>query len=149
MSLKGFLLTQKKQGGFHLNKFLMPLLDRSKSPPGGFPYREPSINWSSPADGAIFTERVKQISAARANNPSATLDPSYEACSAALDLYTCARLHNDPKWCVPSGDAVARTLAQARQPVPCAGCGGGKRKKKSVDTSVRAEDALKTIKKSK
>jgi len=127
----------------------MPLIDRSKSPPGGFPYREPAIAWSSPNDGAIFSERVKQISAARANNPSVALDPSYEACALALDVYTCTRLHNDPKWCVTVGDPVALALQQSRKPLPCAGCSSGRKKRSNADTSVRAEEALKTIKKTR
>ncbi len=119
----------------------MPLLNRNNSPPGGFPYREPSIGWVSPNDGAIFTERVKQISAARANNFGAGLDPTYEACADALDKATCKRLNNDPKWCVSASDGVARVILQ-RVPTPCAGCGGGKKRGAPKATSKRAEEML-------
>lgn len=119
----------------------MPLIDRSKSPPGGFPYREPSIAWKSPADGAVFVERVKQISAARVNNPTSGLDPTYEACGRDLDAYTCTRLKNDPKWCVVEGDPVAKALAISRAPRPCAGCGTS-RKRTSKPTSIPAEEVL-------
>ncbi len=116
-----------------------------KAPPGGFPYREPSIAWVAPRDGAMFDARVRQISAARANNPSATLDPSFDACAASLDLYTCARLKNDPKWCVAATDAVARTAVKARAPIPCAHCGSGARRRAQRESSKRAEELLLAI----
>ncbi len=119
----------------------MPLLDRSKSPPGGFPYREPSINWTSPADGAVFDIRVRQIQQARANNPSMGLDPDYNACSDALDTYTCTRLKNDHKWCVVAVDPVAAALVASRKSKPCSSCGVS-RKKRDASTSKRAEELL-------
>jgi len=106
----------------------MPLLDRRKSPPGGFPYREPSIGWEGPKDGSVFDERVKQIRVARANNPTAGLDPSWDACAEALDLYTCTRLKNDPKWCLVPTDPIAVAAAKSKTSVPCRGCGTPKKK---------------------
>lgn len=102
----------------------MPLLDRNKFPPGGFPYREPSLNWSAPADGAPFNDRVRQMQAVRAANPTAALDPTFDACAAALDLYTCTRLKNDPAWCAPATDPVVRAVVKARATrPPCKTCG--------------------------
>lgn len=101
----------------------MPLLNRNDFPPGGFPYREPSLNWVAPRDGAPFGLRVQQIQAVRIANPSAGLNPTKEACEDALDLYTCTRLGNDPAWCVAPADPVAKALAAARKPPRCGGCG--------------------------
>lgn len=106
----------------------MPLLSRSHFPPGGFPYREPSLNWSAPADGAPFDIRASQIQAVRVANPSAGLNPSLEACADALDLYTCTRLRNAPRWCVSLDSPVARAAIASRRPPPCAGCGAGRRR---------------------
>lgn len=107
----------------------MPLLDRNKFPPGGFAYREAAIDWAAPHDGLGFTLKAQQIQAARLQNPHAGLDPSIYACEESLDVYTCVRLKNDPKWCVPTDDQVAIAAAMARKAVPCAGC--GKRSKRA------------------
>lgn len=108
----------------------MPLLDRNKWPPGGFPYREPSLNWSAPNDGLGFDLRVGQIQAVRLANPSAGLDPSWEACQIALDVYTCTRIKNDPAWCVSGLNPVAIAFDTARKIKPrCATCGGGGRRR--------------------
>lgn len=117
----------------------MPLIDRLKSPPGGFPFRQPEINWTSPADGAVFSERVKQIQRARLNNPTSGLDPSLEGCSDSLDLYTCTRLKNDRKWCVAPEDPVAKAAVAARASSGCVGCGTPRR---SRATSKPASEAL-------
>lgn len=100
----------------------MPLLNRNDFPPGGFPYREPSLNWSAPADGAPFDIRVSQIQSVRAANPAATLSPDRRDCEAALDLYTCARLHNDPRWCAVVTNASARALPAPAKRVGCSFC---------------------------
>lgn len=102
----------------------MPLLDRNKFPPGGFPYREPSVNWTAPRDGLDFRLRARQIQAVRIANPAAGLNPDIRACEESLDLYTCTRLGNDPTWCVAPTDPVARVLAAAQATPPrCGGCG--------------------------
>lgn len=104
----------------------MPLLDRSRMPPGGFPYREPAINWRVPTTDLYlpFDMVARTIAMARINNPHAGLNPDLNACRDALDLYTCTRLNNDPKWCVAVGDPVAIAIDQTRKAVHrCGGCG--------------------------
>ena len=109
----------------------MALLSRSKLPPGGFPYREPSINWevSGAAAKQPFELIVYEIQSVRINNPNAGLNPSFEACAAALDAYTCARLHYDRKWCSQQDSAVGRVAKENKKPAPCKSC--GKRKQKA------------------
>lgn len=102
----------------------MPLLSRTKFPPGGFPYFEPRLNWRAPSDGAPFTLRVTQMMKVRAANPSSGLNPSREACSDDLDAYTCARLGNDPQWCVSVANPVMAAITTTRKSVGgCGGCG--------------------------
>ena len=102
----------------------MPLINRRNSPPGGFPYREPRLQWAAPRDGATFDIRARQIQTLRLANPTAGLDPTFEACASALDAYTCERLGNDPAWCATPASAVARTAARASRTVaPCPSCG--------------------------
>lgn len=101
----------------------MPLISRNNFPPGGFPYREPKLNWSSPRDGAPFNIRVQQMQAVRVANPASGLDPSWDACALALDEYTCARIGYDPTWCVSPADPMAKAIAAARKPAKCGGCG--------------------------
>lgn len=107
----------------------MPLLDRNHFPPGGFTYREPSINWSAPRQGLPFAMVAAQIQAVRIANPNAGLDPSMTACETALDVYTCTRLKDSPEWCVVPTDPVARVkAAAAKAAVPCPSCGHRARK---------------------
>lgn len=99
----------------------MPLRDRTKLPPGGFPYREPKINWSVPYALLEFNLIAKQIQQARLNNLHAGLDPDLFACKKALDDYTCARLHNDPAFCISPDSPLA--LAVEEKPRGCSSCG--------------------------
>ena len=107
----------------------MPLLDRYKMPPGGFQYREPSLNWTVPNPGVPFDMVAREIQALRMNNPRAGLNPDLEACRNALDLYTCTRLRNNPKWCTPtpSAQAAMRAAYVAQAAKKCSSC--GKKKK--------------------
>lgn len=105
----------------------MPLLDRTKMPPGGFYYREPSVNWSTSNAYLPFDMIVGEIQAVRVANPVSGLDPTTVACEEALDTYTCARLKNDSKWC--SGGVVAAAVAASRKVSSgCSSC-GAKRKR--------------------
>ncbi len=101
----------------------MPLLNRNSLPPGGFFYREPSLNWSTPDGKQPFDLIVAQIQRVRMQNPAAGLDPSTDAIAADLEAYTCARLRNDPRFCSGDRAAVAAAAATTRKPVPCASCG--------------------------
>jgi hypothetical protein len=100
----------------------MPLLDPNKFPPRGFSYFEPSINWRPPKLGLSLGAVAKQLQVARAQNPFAGLDPSFEACWEAVESYTCARLHNDLRWCAATPEQAAQ-IKEARKVTGCAGCG--------------------------
>lgn len=106
----------------------MPLLNRNNFPPGGFQYFEPKLNWWAPRDGIGFNLKAQQIQAVRVANPASGLDPSYEACEEALELYTCTRLANDPKWCVAVTSPVAQSIAASRKVPKCGGCGARRNK---------------------
>lgn len=104
----------------------MPLLNRNNWPPGGFSYFEPKLNWWAPKDGLSFALKARQIQSVRIANPASGLDPSSEACEADLDAYTCARLGNDPAWCIGATNPVMVATVKARKIVPC--CGGRRAK---------------------
>jgi hypothetical protein len=91
----------------------------------------------------VFDERVKQIVAARKNNRASGLDPSWQACVDALDLYTCTRLNNDPKWCVAPADPVMLAAVKSRSQ-GCAGCGVSRRRN-AQSMSVRDDEASKHL----
>lgn len=112
----------------------MPLLDRSRMPPGGFYYAEPSISWHTPNPYLPFSMIVGQIQRARLNNPAATLNPSYDACAAALDTATCDRLRNDSRWCAPSGSLAAVIAAEPakRRVGGCSSCGSRRSRAKAA-----------------
>lgn len=101
----------------------MPLLSRANFPPGGFLYREPALNWEAPRQGLPFEMVVAQIQAVRAANPSTRLSTAATVCADALDAYTCARLHNDPRWCVSEDTVVAKAIQAKRAAVACGSCG--------------------------
>ncbi len=110
------------------------LKDRHIMPRGGFPFREPTLNW--PPKGwnpyRDFNLIVGEIQMVRIQNPQAGLNPDREAVAAALDAYQCARLHNEERWCEPipepfveTKDGPSRPYVQPKQKRTC--CGGRKR----------------------
>lgn len=104
----------------------MPLLNPHTFPPGGFDYFEPSINWRPPTRGQSLAQVTRQLQTARAQNPFAGLDPSYEACWTSIETYTCARLHNNPRHCTRTA-AQAKAAREARKAIGCVTCGKKKR----------------------
>ena len=103
---------------------MITLIELNKMPPGGYPYFEPSINWRAPDKFQTWDVIAHQLQVARAQNPAAGLDPSYAACVEAVKLFTCARLHFDPKYCGEANGTT--TLYAASSSVPAKGprCGG-------------------------
>lgn len=100
----------------------MPLISRQGLVNGNYQFRQPEINWSG--SDQLFYDMAKKIQQARLNNPHAGLNPDLEACAADLEVYTCARLHHNPKWCVPVKDEKEAEIAVRERPVrKCAGCG--------------------------
>lgn len=111
----------------------MPLIDRSKMPPGGFPFREPTLNWSLPPSEQFigFWHTVEAVQRVRAQNMNKGLDPSRAAVARAVDEYQCARLKGDERWCQAEESAEAKAeQARAVQATPrkkCGTCGGRKK----------------------
>lgn len=108
----------------------MTLINLRDFPPGGYPYREPNLNWEvrPSSDLALqgLEEVAKELSKTRARNPHAGLNPSLEACLEDIKKYTCARLMYDPRFCAdPPPDFVgvrANWLPQIGSK-PCFSCG--------------------------
>lgn len=105
----------------------MPLKNVHYTPPGGFKYREPSINWVVPDPMLPFGMVVEQLQIARAQNPHANLDPSFAACAKAIEDYTVARLHGDPEWCIPDPVSPAASSPPPKVKVGRACCGHRRR----------------------
>lgn len=107
----------------------MSKLISSKFPPGGFIYREVSVNWHTTPELAMLglKEVARALQIVRIQNPMAGLNPDFEACVADVEAYTCARLHDDPRWCgedvTIATSTIARSGASTKQPKKCASCG--------------------------
>ena len=78
----------------------MPLKSRRAFPPGGFKFYEPRTGWEA-MGGLDFDQVVAAIIKHRQANPRFAnewaLDPTDVANE--LDLYTCARIGNNPDYC--------------------------------------------------
>lgn len=106
----------------------MTLTNTTDFPPGGFKYREPSINWENPEPMQGLVHAVNLLMIARAQNPASGLNPSYEACLESIKAYTCERLKNNPdaleRFCSDIPDALRLSSAVAKsQGRQCASCG--------------------------
>jgi Mb-OB3b family methanobactin precursor len=92
----------------------MPLKNLHVTPPGGFQFRQPQTGWTAPTPlGSTFDQTVELIIRHRLNNPRFNLSTDWEEVSQELETFTCARLGNDPHWCMGSSIAQKKTL-----PVP-------------------------------
>jgi len=98
----------------------MKLFAFTPFPPGGFPYEQvfKRIIYKFPDEGLDIEQQSGRILKFRRANglPRATLAETLED----LNIFTCARLGNDPKWC-GNGPRVAK--AQNVQSHGCRGCG--------------------------
>lgn len=94
-------------------------------PPGGYIYREVSLNWINPEPLQGLEHAAMLLQTVRLNNPASGLDPTYSACLEAVKLYTCTRLDYDPRFCgLPPEEMQA--IAGAPKSTPrrgCASCG--------------------------
>lgn len=89
----------------------MPLKSKSKFPPGGWQFFDPTLRWSPPTPlGSTFDQTVDQIVAVRMNNKARhpTLETGRSAVADQLEKYTCTRLGNNPEWC--TGIAQKKTF---------------------------------------
>ena len=92
----------------------------SPFPPGQFPYTQhEGIHRVFKGDCDLF-EQAKRVSSFRSANGLPR--PSLEEAVADIDIYTCARLGNDDKWC-RDADATYNELVIANRPRKCGACG--------------------------
>lgn len=83
----------------------MPLKTRSRTPPGGWDFRQPQAAWTMPLPLAKnFATAVAAIAAMRKNNRRLGLTVDPNAIAVELDEFTCARLRHDPQWCAAGED---------------------------------------------
>lgn len=105
----------------------MPLRDRNQMPPGGFPFKEPSLKWPSKKWNPFrdFWTIVGEIQMVRVQNPASGLDPSRRTVAQALDDYTCGRLQNSPRWCKGTKEQEAQEQAarNSTKRKSCSTCG--------------------------
>ncbi len=114
----------------------MTLTNLSEMPPGGYAFRDVAVSLYIPPGSALALQGlrfvVEAVQMARANNPGAGLDPSYEACLADVKRYQCARFAHDAKllayFCGMEAGEVETVVVDASLPVPkrkrgCASCG--------------------------
>ena len=100
----------------------MPLIKRTKIPPGGWEYKE-TTGWPLPTDARYmpFSEAVHVILVYRENNARYGLSLVFADAAHDLEEYTCKRL---PNFCLPSREIIqARLNAEAAMARSCAGCG--------------------------
>lgn len=78
----------------------MPLKTREGFPPGGWQYFQPETGWRPPYPLAdTFNQTVDRIIKHRQSNPRFNLPTDWEIVSNQLDVFTCARLRNNPQYC--------------------------------------------------
>lgn len=75
------------------------LKSRTKWPPGGWKFIQRETGWTLPA-GLDWHHSVLAIISHRAANPRFQVSTDYNTVADELDAYQCARLGNDPVWCV-------------------------------------------------
>lgn len=98
-------------------------LAKSNFPPGGFTYREPSLNWVATPElaGMGHKEVAKALQTVRIQNPTSGLNPEMSACLQAVIDYTCARL---PEWCEDERDVSFEAIpTKGKKKKKCASCG--------------------------
>lgn len=80
-------------------------------------YLEAATGWRLPA-GLTFTQSVNAIVQHRKQNKQHNLSTKESEVEALLDGYTCARLRNDPAWCISTKDSSFSSPPSAQRPVP-------------------------------
>lgn len=100
------------------------LITYDVSPPGGYPYTQVTgLPHEFPSLPTIESQ-AEVVSNFRKNN-GLPFSSKLEALR-HIDCQVCARLGNDPKWCVPvNADGPQQTALGPTHPMvaPCLGCG--------------------------
>jgi len=93
-----------------------------QTPPGGFPYHQAEgISRHFPSV-PLIEHQAHIVSQFRRGNKLSRSTP-IEALE-DIDRYNCARLGNDPRWCVQTDAPLDIKGHQLSSLGPCAGCGG-------------------------
>lgn len=109
----------------------MQLINSKDFPPGGWQYREPSLNWSTTQEMAMagLHAVASALQMVRSQNVASGLNPSYAACLEAVKAYTCHRIKYDPRWCglppeeIQTRSALRQAGQKSRKVQGCASCG--------------------------
>lgn len=101
------------------------LKSRSKWPPGGWQFFQQETGWALPK-GQDFHQSILQIIVHRKANPRFNLSTDYDKVANELDDFQCARLANDPVWCIAEGISnFSGRLPVRRQPEDVKGAVAG------------------------
>jgi len=103
------------------------LVNFRETPPRGWLFFQPEINWRPPDPMLPLDMVAQQLSIARFQNPAAGLDPSLDACIRAIGLYTCKRAEGKDwfkRFCT-SSEIIAEQAMENARPRKKGGCGGG------------------------
>lgn len=85
------------------------LKSRSRTPKGGWIFRQPEANWEMPIPLAqTFDAAVGQIRRMRMNNRKLNLNTDPDAIGEELEQFTVARINFDPEWCVEVGEEAKK-----------------------------------------
>lgn len=103
----------------------MRIRDRNTWPTGGWIFYQPETNWWAPDPMSnSFNSQVTNIIGHRSKNPRFNLSTDRTVVENDLDQYTCARLGNNPQWCMGKGafanesDAQKKTGTTIHNPKP-------------------------------
>lgn len=96
------------------------LKSHTQAPPGGYPYEQREgiqRKFKTTYDIAVDAKAVADFRQGN-NLPRATL----AECMEDIDLQTCQRLGNMPRWCYDTEQSYVATTPKLR-PKSCSGCG--------------------------
>lgn len=98
----------------------MRIRDRNTWPNGGWIFYQPETNWWAPDPMSnSFTVQVSNIIAHRSINPRFNLSTDRTSVENDLENYTCARLNNNPQWCLGDVSPTNEVSSQKKtSPLP-------------------------------
>lgn len=101
------------------------LLSLTRTPPGGWMYRQPETGWEIPDPLAgDINDNARKIMRHREANPRFKFSTEFDDCKAELIATTCVRLRWDVKWCHPGGPMLEKKVL-SRPPHPAESAAAG------------------------
>ena len=91
------------------------------NPPGGYPFEQAGSPGRIFRAEPMLEAQARNVQAFRKGNGLAR--SSYAECIQDVDTYTCARLGNNPQYCLECEQPGMALAANAPGLTPCAGCG--------------------------